>query len=340
MSSPESAPGPIVVAEGLTKRFGGNRGVFGRGASASVDAVTDLSFSIPAGGSVALVGESGSGKTTTARMIVGLEPPTSGRAVLDGTPVPARPSLKERRALARVVQMVFQDPYVSLDPRQTVRRMLDEVIRFHSDRDQAARAARVRELVEAVGLPESALAAMPRELSGGQRQRTAIARALASDPRVLVLDEAVSALDTSVQAQILNLFVDLRRRLSLSYLVISHDLAVARQISDEIVVMYRGAAVETGGVDDVLRDPRHPYTRELLASVPHPGMTLTRRVAAAGPAEVTGCRFRARCPVAFERCVEEPGLLDVPGKGRAARCWRATEPGAPAERRHDLGAVG
>jgi oligopeptide/dipeptide ABC transporter ATP-binding protein len=328
MSSPERAP--IVVAEGLSKTFDGSGGLFGRAAGRGVDAVTDMSFAIPAGGSLALVGESGSGKTTTARMIVGLEAPTAGRALVDGTPVPARPSLKERRSLARLVQMVFQDPYVSLDPRQSVRRMLDEVISFHTDREKAARSARVVELVEQVGLPASALDAMPRELSGGQRQRAAIARALAPDPRVLVLDEAVSALDTSVQAQILNLFADLRKRLELTYLVISHDLAVARQISDEIVVMYRGAAVETGRIDDVLRDPRHPYTRELLDSIPRPGMPLRRRLATVARTETEGCRFRGRCPVAFERCVVEPGMLEVEGTGRTARCWRA-ETGAESQ---------
>jgi peptide/nickel transport system ATP-binding protein len=329
MSSSERPP--IVVAEGLSKHFAGSGGIFGRGAGRGVDAVTEMSFAIGAGGSLALVGESGSGKTTTARMIVGLEAPTAGRALLDGGPVPARPSVKERRALAGLVQMVFQDPYVSLDPRQSVRRMLDEVIAFHTERDKGTRSARVTELVEQVGLPSSALDAMPRELSGGQRQRAAIARALAPDPRVLVLDEAVSALDTSVQAQILNLFADLRERLELTYLVISHDLAVARQISDEIVVMYRGAAVETGRIDDVLRDPRHPYTRELIDSIPRPGMLLRRRIATGGRAETEGCRFRGRCPVAFERCVVEPGMLDVEGgAGRTARCWRV-ETGAESQ---------
>jgi oligopeptide/dipeptide ABC transporter ATP-binding protein len=325
MSSSDAQP--IVVVDRLSKRFHGERGLLGRDAG-HVDAVTDLTFEIPTGGSVALVGESGSGKTTTARMIVGLETPTSGSVSVAGIPVLGASSAGQRRALARVVQMVFQDPYVSLDPRQTLRRMLGEVIRFHTDRDAGGRAKRVRELIDAVGLPERALDALPRELSGGQRQRAAIARALASDPRVLVLDEAVSALDTSVQAQILNLFADLREHLALSYLVISHSLAVAYQIAESIVVMYRGAAVEVGTVTQVLQAPRHPYTRELLECVPQPGMSLTRRLAATSREQLAGCRFRSRCPVAFEPCDEEPGLIEA-GGGHATRCWHASA--TPAE---------
>jgi oligopeptide/dipeptide ABC transporter ATP-binding protein len=317
---------PIVVAEHLSKRFDERRRLLRGPRDAGVEAVIDLSFEIPRGGSLALVGESGSGKTTTARMIVGLETPTSGEARIDGEVVGRDTSPAGRRELARKIQMVFQDPYVSLDPRQTVRRMLDEVVKFHTERPDAERARRIEQLVDSVGLPKRSLASLPRELSGGQRQRAAIARALASDPEVLVLDEAVSALDTSVQAQILNLLRSLRSELSLSYLVIAHDLAVARNVSDRIVVMYRGVAVETGTVDEILERPRHPYTQELLRSVPRAGMELPRRAVAADAEHLPGCRFRDRCPARFARCAEEPGLLPVGGGERAARCWLVVEP--------------
>jgi oligopeptide/dipeptide ABC transporter ATP-binding protein len=312
---------PIVAAHRLSKRFGDRSGLLGRRAGEGVEAVAELSFSIPTGGSLALVGESGSGKTTTARMIVGLESPTSGEARVAGKVVDAKLNTRGRRELAGVVQMVFQDPYASLDPRQSIRRMLDEVLRAHTGLGKEARGERIVELAESVGLSGRASNALPRELSGGQRQRAAVARALASDPRVLILDEAVSALDTSVQAQILNLFRDLRARLSLSYLVISHDLAVARQLSDHLIVMYRGVAVEAGPVDAVLGNPSHPYTQELLRSVPHAGMEFPRRFVAAAQRQMPGCRFRARCPHQFERCDHEPDLLPTTNAGHGARCW-------------------
>jgi oligopeptide/dipeptide ABC transporter ATP-binding protein len=328
---------PVVVVDRLSKRFDEHRGWFRRGPSAGVEAVTDLSFEIPRGGSLALVGESGSGKTTTARIIVGLEQPTSGEARVAGQPVAKSAGAAQRKQLARKVQMVFQDPYMSLDPRQTVRRMLDEVLSFHTERPSEERAKRIEELVESVGLPKRSLGALPRELSGGQRQRAAISRALASEPEILVLDEAVSSLDTSVQAQILNLLAELRTSFALSYLVISHDLAVARQIADRVVVMYRGAAVETGTVDEVLQNPRHPYTQQLLRSVPHAGMELPRRTVVAESERLPGCRFRDRCPARFDRCVEEPDLLEISGPERAARCWlvevEASEVGAQGEER-------
>ncbi|OJU94677.1 MAG: ABC transporter ATP-binding protein [Solirubrobacterales bacterium 67-14] len=249
--------------------------MFGR-TSTVVEAVSGLSFSIAAGGSVALVGESGSGKTTTARILVGLEPPTSGSVSVDGLQVTGIQGVRMRRKLAGRIQMVFQDPYVSLDPRQSVRRMLDEVLRVGTDLGPEDRKTRIGDLIESVGLPARSLTALPRELSGGQRQRAAIARALAVRPRVLVLDEAVSALDTSVQAQILNLLDELRDEFSLAYLVITHDLAVARQIADEALVMRRGEVIETGPVDDLLHSPKEPYTQALIDSIPHVGMDLSR----------------------------------------------------------------
>ena len=289
-----------------------------------VHAVRDVSLALDEGKSLAIVGESGSGKTTIARMLVGLETPTSGRIVLEGEELAGRPTRAERRLRSRLIQIVFQDPYTSLDPRQSVRRVLEEIQRVHfAQRSKAERGTRAKELLDAVGLGEKEARALPRELSGGQRQRAAIARALSAEPRILVLDEAVSALDVSIQAQILNLLADLRRELGLAYVVISHDLAVVRQVADEVLVMYRGRAVETGPVGTILASPRHPYTQKLLESVPRPGMKLARSAATLGMEE-GGCLFRERCPHAFERCLEEPELFEL-DRAHAARCWLVHE---------------
>ena len=244
-------------------------------------AVDGLSFDVQAGESLAIVGESGSGKTTVARMITGLEEPTSGTILLDGRPRPKPPwPRRERKPLARQVQLVFQDPFLSLDPCQTVASALDEVLGQHFDLDRPARRRRVSELLERVGLDERHAARRPRSLSGGERQRVAIARALAVQPDVLVLDEAVSALDVSVQAQVLNLLSDLRTQLGLTYLFISHDLGVVRQVSDNCIVMHRGRVVEAGSTASVLDAPRDPYTQRLLAAVPRPGWRPERAVSA------------------------------------------------------------
>ncbi len=254
-----------VRVEGLTKVFRGRHG-------GDVVAVDDVSFAVAPGGSLAIVGESGSGKTTTARMIIGLEQPTSGRIYIgDRERGSGRLGSKERRRLGREVQIVFQDPYSSLDRRQKVRDCLDEVLRLHFDLSRPQRDARVMELLLQVGLDERHAGVYPRALSGGQQQRVAIARALASQPRVLILDEAVASLDVSVQAQVLNLLADIREQTGVTYLFISHDLAVVRQVSDEAVVMRRGAIVERGPTDSVLDDPQHPYTKALLLAVPRRG---------------------------------------------------------------------
>jgi ABC-type glutathione transport system ATPase component len=243
-----------------------------RGARADFVAVDDMSFTIPAGGSLAIVGESGSGKTTTARMLIGLERPSAGSIRLCGEDW-SRPrrSSSARRHRGGLLQIVFQDPYTSLDPRQAVGPSIEEVLRLHTALDRPARAARVRELLDSVGLDERHLGVRPGALSGGQRQRVAIAKALAAAPAVLVLDEAVSALDVSVQAQVLNLLADIRRNTGVAYLFISHDLAVVRQIADEVLVLQHGRTVERGPVAQVLDEPRHPYTRLLRSSVPGPG---------------------------------------------------------------------
>jgi peptide/nickel transport system ATP-binding protein len=257
----------IVEVEALTKRFGER---------VAVDAVT---FAVVAGGSLGIVGESGSGKTTIARMLAGLERPTGGRIVVcDRDRSAPAASLKLRRARARELQIVFQDPYSTLDPRQTVGSCLDEVLRLHhKDLDRSARAARAGELADLVGLDGRERRAFPSRLSGGQRQRVAIARALAADPRVLILDESVSALDVSIQAQVLNLLGDIRQATGVTYILISHDLAVVRQLTDDCVVMHDGRIVERGPTAQVLDDPQEPYTQMLRASVPRPGWTPRRR---------------------------------------------------------------
>ncbi|MEU0830005.1 ABC transporter ATP-binding protein [Streptomyces sp. NPDC005969] len=245
----------------------------------TVRAVDGVSFTLPVGGSLGIVGESGSGKTTTARIVVGLEQADAGEVLVRGRSRPrsARGRV-QRLARAREVQMVFQDPYLSLDPRTSVEAVLRETLRLHFP--DMNHAHRVRELLDQVGLGTRAADAVPRQLSGGQRQRVAIARALAVEPAVLVLDEAVAALDVSVQAQILNLLADIRQQTSIGYLFITHDLGVVRCVTDDVIVMRHGRVVEAGATADVLAAPQHPYTRLLLESVPHPGWD-PERIAAA-----------------------------------------------------------
>ena len=235
-------------------------------------AVDDMNFDLMPGRSLAIVGESGSGKTTVARMICGLERPTAGIITACGRDrsKPARRG-KERKARGREVQIVFQGPYSSLDPRQSGAELIDEVLRVHHDHSAADRKRIVGELAELVGLDWRQINAMPKALSGGQRQRVAIARALATDPRVLILDESVAALDVSIQAQVLNVLADIRDERGISYILISHDLAVVRQLTEEAVVMQRGIVVERGVTAEVLDNPQHAYTQLLRASVPGPG---------------------------------------------------------------------
>ncbi|MFE7233824.1 ABC transporter ATP-binding protein [Streptomyces sp. NPDC002405] len=249
-----------LVVEGLRKEFGGHVAVDG------------VSFTLAPGGSLGIVGESGCGKTTTARMLVGLEPHDAGTIHLDGRDRSTRArGQAERLARAREIQMVFQDPYLSLDPRISVSVCIEEVLRLHFPLDAPARRRRVAELLDQVGLGEREAAALPRRLSGGQRQRVAIARALAARPQVLILDEAVAALDVSIQAQILDLLAHIRREEGIGFLFVSHDLAVVRHITDEVVVLRSGKVVESGPTATVLSNPQHAYTRLLLDSVPRPG---------------------------------------------------------------------
>ncbi len=268
---------PALAVVDLRKVFRVRRGTPGHDEIVAVD---DVSFAVPRSGSLAVVGESGSGKTTLARMIVGLETPTSGQIVLDGRPRSTSTSRRARAARARQVQMVFQDPYSSLDPKQTVYQCLEEVVRLHSSLDRSGRSQRVNTLLAQVGLDERHHAVRPSSLSGGQRQRVAIARALATEPDVLILDEAVSALDVSVQGQVLNLLADLRDELGVTYVFVSHDLAVVQQIAETTIVMHRGRIVEEGQTDVILTDPQDPYTQRLLSALPRPGWRPHRRTAA------------------------------------------------------------
>ncbi|MFE5963886.1 ABC transporter ATP-binding protein [Streptomyces sp. NPDC056463] len=249
-----------LVVEGLRKRYGDHM------------AVDDVSFTLAPGASLGIVGESGSGKTTTVRMLVGLERPDGGTVRVGGRDrsAPAR-GRAERLARAREIQMVFQDPYLSLDPRVPVGRCVEEVLRLHVPTDAAARQARVAELLDQVGLGEREAAALPGRLSGGQRQRVAIARALAAEPRFLVLDEAVAALDVSIQAQVLELLGRIRRETGVGFLFVTHDLAVVRHITDEVMVLKQGRVVERGTTSALLDAPAAPYTRLLLDSVPRRG---------------------------------------------------------------------
>jgi peptide/nickel transport system ATP-binding protein len=274
-------------------------------------AVDGVSFEIQKGTTFSVVGESGCGKSTLARLLVGLYPPTRGRIEFDGIDMTACRDPREKRALRRRFQMIFQDTTASLDPRWRVRTIVAEPIRaFGLAKDATRRDQRVAELLTAVGLTPNDREKYPHEFSGGQRQRISIARALSSSPELLVCDEPTSALDVSVQAQILNLMKDLQRRLGLTYLFISHNLAVVSYISDKIAVMYLGRFCEVAGTRELLQTPRHPYTRLLLDTIPDPDMARRTRAPIAGevPSPIdppAGCAFHPRCPLANNRCKQE-----------------------------------
>jgi oligopeptide/dipeptide ABC transporter ATP-binding protein len=287
-------------------------------------AVDDVSLSVASGQMLGVVGESGSGKTTVARCLVGLQASDAGTITLGGDILSGRRSAAERRA----VQLVFQDPFASLNPRLRIATVLRELLAYHGLARGEAAEARCRQLMEVVGLDADALARYPSAFSGGQRQRLAIARALAVEPAILVADEAVSSLDVSVQATILALFADLRDRLGLGIVMISHNLAAVRHVCDQVAVMYLGKVVEIGSRDEIFADPRHPYTVALLAAAPRvrPGAArVTAKLAGEPPsptARPSGCEFHPRCPRAEPICaVEAPALLAVgPGSSQLAAC--------------------
>jgi len=315
---PDAANGALLAVRDLVHRFHTNGGV--------VQAVSGVSFDVYPGETLGIVGETGSGKSTLARAVLQAPRPTSGSVVFRGTDLT---TLHGSRLLAarRHLQMVFQDPFGSLDPKWSVRNLVEEPLIAYRTGDRAARRQRVDEVLELVGLdPAVHGRRRPRELSGGQAQRVAIARAVALSPALLICDEPVSSLDVLIQAQVLNLFERLRAELGLSYLFIAHDLALVKQVSDRVAVMYLGKLCEVGPGDSVYRQPLHPYTRALLDSIPSTDPAATRAASTIKgelPSPIhppTGCRFRTRCPRAAERCAaEEPQMREL-AAGHSVAC--------------------
>jgi len=307
---------PLLVVKDLKKYFPVKRGLW-FGERADVRAVDGVSFAIGRGETLGLVGESGCGKSTTARLVLRLLEPTAGEVYFGKTPV-FKANRKEMHQLRRKMQIVFQDPYSSLDPRMSVKEIVGEGLVIHRLARGQEKTERVAELLEMVGLGPEHMGRYPHEFSGGQRQRIGIARALAVGPELLIADEPVSALDVSIQAQVINLFEDLQGQLGLTYLFIAHDLRVVKHISDRVAVMYLGQIVELAESDELYRNPLHPYTQALLSAIPVTDpKTKRQRIILEGdppsPIQVpAGCRFHPRCPKRFDRCdTEAPVLREV-----------------------------
>jgi oligopeptide/dipeptide ABC transporter ATP-binding protein len=328
----------LLQVRDLRVEFPGRRSVgdhLARRPGRAFAAVRGVSFDIGRGETLALVGESGSGKTTTARATMRLQEAVAGEVTFDGIDV-RRAGPAQVRRLRERMQIVFQDPYSSLNPRIAVGAALAEVLVVHRiGNSRVDRRERVLRLLADVGLGEEIAGRYPHELSGGQRQRVGVARALAVDPELLVLDEPVSALDVSVQAQIINLLEDLQHQRGLAYLFVAHDLAVVHHTADRIAVMYLGEIVEEGPIDAVFDHPRHPYTEALLAAIPGEGGGRGRRAGRARGelradlGDQPGCAFRTRCPLREARCDRTPPFVELAG-GRRSRCWLATDPGFDA----------
>jgi oligopeptide transport system ATP-binding protein len=331
--SPASAPSqidaahgaPIVRVENLSKEFpAGSTGIIG-GKSLSIKAVAGVNLAIRPGETLGLVGESGSGKSTLGRLILKLLEPTAGRVVFDGRDLSTL-GRAELRALRRQMQLVFQDPYASLNPRMRVRSIVGEGIEIHKLARGAEKERRIAELLAMVGMSADAMDRRPHEFSGGQRQRIGIARALAVNPRFLVLDEPVSALDVSIQAQIINLLQDLQEKLKLTYLFIAHDLRVVEHISNRVAIMYLGKIVEIASRDEIYLNPRHPYTRALLSAIPTiDASNKPERIKLPGemPSPINpppGCAFHPRCPYAQDVCTKVEPKLETGRGGHAVAC--------------------
>lgn len=319
---------PLLEIEGLTKVFGPRRRLVA-GAQTGFLAVDGISFSVGAGETFGIVGESGSGKSTTARMLLRLVAASGGSVRFEGEDLFALGAEALRRQ-RRGMQMVFQDPFSSLNPRMRIGRQIAEPMLLHGLATKANVGTRVAGIMARVGLDPDRASAFPHEFSGGQRQRIAIGRALAAEPRLLVADEAVSALDVSVRAQILNLLDDLKRQSNLAMVFISHDLGVVRYLADRIAVMYRGRIIEIGPTAEVFATPRHPYTRALLSAIPV-ARAGVRRVRPAEPtapdAPSDGCAYAGRCPLATARCWRDVPVLEA--RAHASACFRAAEVAPP-----------
>jgi oligopeptide transport system ATP-binding protein len=326
-------PETLIEVKDLKMYFPVTKGIVLRRKVGDVKAVDGLTFSIRKGETLGLVGESGCGKSTTGRALIQLYKPTTGEVIFHGTDLTKLPA-EQMRQMRRKVQMIFQDPYASLNPRMTVGDIIAEPIMVHNLRKgKEAVRERVQELLKLVGLNPYFINRYPHEFSGGQRQRIGIARALAVEPEFVVCDEPVSALDVSIQAQILNLLEDLQNQLGLTYLFIAHGLAAVKHISDRVAVMYLGKIVEIAAGEQLYHTPTHPYTQALLSAVPIPDPDLERtraRIILTGdvPSPLnppSGCRFHTRCPIATEQCKqEEPELKDI-GGGHMVSCHRSSE---------------
>ena len=323
---------PLVKVDAVVRSYRMRGGMFGR--VTDIRAVDGVSFDIQRGETLGLVGESGSGKSTTGRMVLGLEAPDSGSVAFDEAAMPSIASPAWRAQRARM-QMIFQDPLGALDRRWSIERQVREPLDIHAIGDDASRVVRTSELLRSVGLSRDQGLRYPHELSGGQRQRAVIARARATRPDFLVCDEPVSALDVSIQAQIINLLIDLQAELGLTMLFISHDLRVVRQICRRVAVMYLGRIVELGDADHLFAAPQHPYTRALVSASPAPGRRSAERIVLTGDppnpaARPNGCAFHPRCSLAFARCrTESPDLVEV-APGRSVACHLTATGSAPA----------